>query len=300
MQVPVRMDDGALIVVHGYRVQHNGARGPYKGGIRYHPEADLDEVRALASLMTWKTALRRPALRRRQGRHRGRPHRRMSQRRARAHDPPLHQRHRPRARRLPRHPGARHEHQRPDHGVDDGRLLGPRTATARPSSPASPSTSAAPPGREAATGRGVVYVLEAALRAHGRRPATDRAVAIQGFGNVGSLGGHGGRAPRLPRSWPSPTSRGGIRDDRRPRHRRAACAGRRAAARSRELRRRPRRHHQRRAADGRLRRPDPRRARRADHRGQRRRRAGRARGRGGQLPDHARRPTRSCATAASP
>jgi glutamate dehydrogenase (NAD(P)+) len=41
----------------GYRVQHNGARGPYKGGIRYHPEADLDEVRALASLMTWKTAL---------------------------------------------------------------------------------------------------------------------------------------------------------------------------------------------------------------------------------------------------
>jgi glutamate dehydrogenase (NAD(P)+) len=41
----------------GYRVQHNGARGPYKGGIRYHPSANLDEVRALASLMTWKTAL---------------------------------------------------------------------------------------------------------------------------------------------------------------------------------------------------------------------------------------------------
>ena len=43
--------------MRGYRVQHNGARGPYKGGIRYHPTADLDEVRALASLMTWKTAL---------------------------------------------------------------------------------------------------------------------------------------------------------------------------------------------------------------------------------------------------
>ena len=57
VQVPVRLDDGDLIVARGYRVQHNGARGPYKGGIRYHPTADLNEVRALASLMTWKTAL---------------------------------------------------------------------------------------------------------------------------------------------------------------------------------------------------------------------------------------------------
>jgi glutamate dehydrogenase (NAD(P)+) len=57
VQVPVRMDDGSLQVFTGYRIQHNGARGPYKGGIRYHPQADLDEIRALASLMTWKTAL---------------------------------------------------------------------------------------------------------------------------------------------------------------------------------------------------------------------------------------------------
>jgi glutamate dehydrogenase (NAD(P)+) len=57
VQVPVRMDDGRLEVYTGYRVQHNAARGPYKGGIRYHPDADLDEVRALAALMTWKTAL---------------------------------------------------------------------------------------------------------------------------------------------------------------------------------------------------------------------------------------------------
>ncbi|HWC32962.1 MAG TPA: Glu/Leu/Phe/Val dehydrogenase dimerization domain-containing protein, partial [Actinomycetota bacterium] len=57
VQVPVRMDDGTLDVFEGYRVQHNAARGPYKGGIRYHPDADLDEVRALASLMTWKTAV---------------------------------------------------------------------------------------------------------------------------------------------------------------------------------------------------------------------------------------------------
>jgi len=57
VQIPVRMDDGRLVVFLGYRVQHNGARGPQKGGIRYHPDVDLDEVKALASLMTWKTAL---------------------------------------------------------------------------------------------------------------------------------------------------------------------------------------------------------------------------------------------------
>ncbi|MBO19087.1 MAG: glutamate dehydrogenase [Chloroflexi bacterium] len=57
VQIPVRMDDGQVKVFSGFRVQHNGARGPYKGGLRYHPDADLEEVRALASLMTWKNAL---------------------------------------------------------------------------------------------------------------------------------------------------------------------------------------------------------------------------------------------------
>ena len=55
--LPVRMDDGNLQVFRGYRSQHNAARGPYKGGIRYHPNADLEHVRALGMLMTWKTAL---------------------------------------------------------------------------------------------------------------------------------------------------------------------------------------------------------------------------------------------------
>ncbi|HNI34989.1 MAG TPA: Glu/Leu/Phe/Val dehydrogenase dimerization domain-containing protein, partial [Microthrixaceae bacterium] len=57
VQIPVRMDNGSIHMVRGYRVQHNDSRGPYKGGIRYHPTVDLSEVRALASLMTWKTAL---------------------------------------------------------------------------------------------------------------------------------------------------------------------------------------------------------------------------------------------------
>src|SRR5205823_1116387 len=57
VQIPIRMRDDRIHVFSGYRVQHNGARGPYKGGVRFHPEVDLDEVRALASLMTWKTAI---------------------------------------------------------------------------------------------------------------------------------------------------------------------------------------------------------------------------------------------------
>src|ERR1700722_16033424 len=57
VQVPIHADDGSVLAFRGYRVQHNGARGPFKGGLRFHPDTDLDEVRALASLMTWKSAL---------------------------------------------------------------------------------------------------------------------------------------------------------------------------------------------------------------------------------------------------
>ena len=57
VSVPVRMDNGELEVFMGYRVQHTDARGPYKGGIRYHPDVTLEEVTALAMLMTWKCAV---------------------------------------------------------------------------------------------------------------------------------------------------------------------------------------------------------------------------------------------------
>ena len=56
VSVPVKMDNGTIKVFEGFRVQHNIARGPAKGGIRYHPDVTLDEVRALASWMTWKCA----------------------------------------------------------------------------------------------------------------------------------------------------------------------------------------------------------------------------------------------------
>src|SRR5690606_10522434 len=55
--IPLTMDDGSRRFFSGYRVQHSNIRGPYKGGIRFHPEADLDEVRALALWMTIKTAV---------------------------------------------------------------------------------------------------------------------------------------------------------------------------------------------------------------------------------------------------
>ncbi|MFW5951257.1 MAG: Glu/Leu/Phe/Val family dehydrogenase [Gemmatimonadota bacterium] len=57
VEIPLVAEDGSITTFHGYRVQHNNARGPMKGGLRYHPAVDLDEARALASLMTWKTAL---------------------------------------------------------------------------------------------------------------------------------------------------------------------------------------------------------------------------------------------------
>lgn len=55
--IPVKMDSGKIKVFEGYRVQYNNARGPYKGGIRYHPNVNLDEVKALAAWMTWKCSV---------------------------------------------------------------------------------------------------------------------------------------------------------------------------------------------------------------------------------------------------
>ena len=57
VSVPVRMDNGKVRVFHGYRVHHNNIRGPYKGGIRFHPDVNVNEVKALAFWMTWKCAV---------------------------------------------------------------------------------------------------------------------------------------------------------------------------------------------------------------------------------------------------
>ena len=57
VEIPFRKDDGEIESVIGFRVQHNNTRGPFKGGIRYHQHVDIEEVRSLATLMTWKTSL---------------------------------------------------------------------------------------------------------------------------------------------------------------------------------------------------------------------------------------------------
>ena len=57
VSLPIRMDNGETQVFTGFRSQHNDARGPYKGGIRYHPQVTIEEVKALSMWMTWKCAI---------------------------------------------------------------------------------------------------------------------------------------------------------------------------------------------------------------------------------------------------
>jgi glutamate dehydrogenase (NAD(P)+) len=183
VQVPVRLDDGDLIVARGYRVQHNGARGPYKGGIRYHPTADLNEVRALASLMTWKTALLDLPF----GGAKGGVE----------IDPTTMSK--DELQRLTRRFTAGIQHilgvyrdiPAPDMNTNAQTMAWMMDAFSATHgySPAivtgKPLDLGGAPGREAATGRGVTYVLDAWCRHHGQELAGQR-VAIQGFGNVGS------------------------------------------------------------------------------------------------------------------
>jgi glutamate dehydrogenase (NAD(P)+) len=183
VQVPVRMDSGELAVFRGYRVQHNGARGPYKGGIRYHPSADLQEVRALASLMTWKTALMDLPFGGAKGGiavdPTGMSHHELEAMTRRFTNAISHVL------------GVNRDIPAPDVNTNAQVMAWMMDAfSARHGySPAivtgKPLDLGGAPGREAATGRGVVYVLEAAAR-HWRVDLGKMRVAIQGFGNVGS------------------------------------------------------------------------------------------------------------------
>lgn len=183
VQVPLRAVDGSLRTVYGYRVQHNGARGPYKGGVRYHHEAHLDEVRALASLMTWKTALVDVPFGGAKGGVQVDPgtlsegeterltRRYMSQ--------------------VSYVIGERRDIMAPDMNTNAqtmawmmdeyGRKNGhtPAIVTGKPIELGGSK------GRDAATGRGTVMILDAAAADRGWRPE-ETTVAIQGYGNVGA------------------------------------------------------------------------------------------------------------------
>lgn len=187
VQVPVRRDDGSLFVARGHRVQHNGARGPYKGGIRYHPDADLDEVRALASLMTWKTALLDLPLGGAKGSLQIDPEQ-FSARELEALTRRL-------ALSLSHVLGTYRDIPAPDVGTDARTMAWFMDAysSRHGYSPAAvtgkPLVLGGAPGRVAATGRGLVYVLEAFARRAGWSLEGTR-VAVQGFGNVGSWAAH--------------------------------------------------------------------------------------------------------------
>ena len=183
VQVPVKLQDGKIHVFSGYRVQHNGARGPYKGGIRFHPEVDLDEVRALAELMTWKTAVVSIPF----GGAKGGVN----------VDPKKLERHelqsitRSFMDKIEKVLGPTRDIPAPDVGTDAqvmawmmdeyGKLHGhtPACVTGKPIALEGSF------GREAATGRGIVYMYREAAPVLDLTPSDTR-VVVQGFGNVGS------------------------------------------------------------------------------------------------------------------
>ncbi len=186
VSVPVRMDDGSIRVFEGYRVHHNLARGPAKGGIRYHPAVTLEEVAALAMWMTWKCAvvgipyggakggvvvdpreLSRGELER------------LTRRYASEILPFI---------------GPEQDIPAPDVGTDEqvmAWIMDTYSMNVGHSVPAvvtgKPVSIGGSLGRAAATARGAVYTLLAHLRAEGESPVGKTAV-IQGFGNVGGWG----------------------------------------------------------------------------------------------------------------
>jgi len=183
VQIPVRLRDRQIHVFSGYRVQHNSARGPYKGGIRYHQRVDLDEVRALAALMTWKTAIVDIPF----GGAKGG----VSCPAEDLHETELEQITRVFVDRIGDVLGPNRDIAAPDVNTNAqvmawimdeyGKLHGdtPAVVTGKPVSLGGSL------GRESATGRGVVESYSEAARELDIDPAATR-VVVQGFGNVGS------------------------------------------------------------------------------------------------------------------
>lgn len=181
--LPIELDNGELASFTGYRIQHNSARGPMKGGLRYHPTVDADDVRALASLMTWKTAVVNIPFGGAKGGITCNP-------RQLSHGE-LERVTRKLVQRIGQEIGPQRDIPAPDVNTDAqvmawimdeySKLHGysPAVVTGKPLELQGSE------GREAATGRGVIFITEAFLRDAGRG-LEGATVAIQGFGNVGS------------------------------------------------------------------------------------------------------------------
>jgi glutamate dehydrogenase (NAD(P)+) len=180
---PVKMDDGKIQVFTGYRAQHNNARGPFKGGIRFDPSVNRDEVMALAMLQTWKNALVELPFGGAKGGVVCDPKKlslgekeRLTRRYTSEIMPII---------------GPAHDIPAPDVGTDSqvmswvldtySMVVGHQELGVVTGKPVGLGGSA---GREEATGRGVMYVLRAFLATQ-NKPLEGVRIAIQGFGNVG-------------------------------------------------------------------------------------------------------------------
>ena len=184
VSIPVKMDDGHVEVFTGYRVQHDSARGPCKGGIRYHPDVNLGEVAALAMWMTWKCAVADLPYGGAKGGVKVDPKKlsrgelqRLTRRYAAEIFPLI---------------GPDKDVPAPDVGTDQqvmawimdtySQQVGYAVQGVVTGKPLSIGGSL---GREEATGRGVSYVTLEALQ-HLKLDVSKATVAVQGFGNVGS------------------------------------------------------------------------------------------------------------------
>lgn len=180
--LPVRMDDGSFKVFHGYRVQHNDARGPAKGGIRFHPQETVDTVRALAMWMTWKCAVANLPLGGGKGGVICDPHSLSANEQqsiCRAF-----------VRQIAREIGPVRDVPAPDVMTSGQHMLWMLDEYEQISGGHFPGTITGKPvgmggslGRTEATGYGLVFTLREALKQLGIRPQ-DTVAAVQGFGNV--------------------------------------------------------------------------------------------------------------------
>jgi glutamate dehydrogenase (NAD(P)+) len=185
VSVPVLMDDGSLEVFTGYRVQHSTARGPGKGGIRFHPSVTLDEVAGLAMLMTWKCAVTDLPLGGAKGgvafdprKYSRREVQRLTKRYTVAILPII---------------GPEQDIPAPDVNTDAQTMAWIVDTVTMMTGKHSPEVVTGKPvdlggsrGRHEATGRGVAFVTLELLRRMGQ-PIEGTRVAVQGFGNVGSF-----------------------------------------------------------------------------------------------------------------
>ena len=183
VEIVTESDAGELMHHMGFRVQHNHARGPFKGGLRFHPSMDEDHAGALANLMTWKTAVVDVPFGGAKGGIACDP--------SQLSDPELQRITREFVERIKEVIGPTQDIPAPDVNTNE-KIMGwimdayssfsgfsPAVVTGKP------LQLFGSPGREEATGRGVMYVLEEALQEQGQK-LSDITVALQGFGNVGS------------------------------------------------------------------------------------------------------------------